>query len=146
MIFFLRVTDNLWFHRLPPVTAEKNRSFTANYIYRRKKTHRLPPKYFPLDFFFAIYSRKNDRLFFVIVIKNTAQYYFFTVRRQKALSATYFLLFIPVFMVMKYCTKILILPKIFSTKFCFTFYGNKILYKNLPRFSDGRKCALLAKS
>ena len=52
----------------------------------------------------------------------------------------------PIFMVTKYCTKILILPKILPTRFCFTFYGNKILCKNLPRFSDGRKCALLAKS
>ena len=52
----------------------------------------------------------------------------------------------PVFMVTKSCTKILILPKIFPTRFCFTFHGNKILYKIFPRFSDGRKCALLAKS
>ena len=56
-------------------------------------------------------------------------------------------------MVTKSWTKILILPKIFPTRFCFTFYGNKILYKifqdfqmagnvlswqNLsPRFSNG---------
>ena len=45
----------------------------------------------------------------------------------------------PVFMVTKSCTKIVILPKIFPTRFCFTFYGNKILYKIFPRFSDGRK-------
>ena len=48
---------------------------------------------------------------------------------------------IQVFMVTKSCTKILILPNIFPTKFYFTFHGDKILYKNLPRFSHG----LLAK-
>ena len=48
----------------------------------------------------------------------------------------------PAFMVKNSCTKILILPKILPTRFCFTFYGNKILCKNLSRFSDGRKCAL----
>ena len=53
----------------------------------------------------------------------------------------------PVFMVVtKFCTKIFILPKILPTRFCFTFHGNKILYKIFRRFSDGRKYALLAKS
>ena len=52
----------------------------------------------------------------------------------------------PVTMMTKSCTKILILPKIFPTRFRFTPYGEKILYKIFPRFSDGRKCALLAKS
>ena len=53
---------------------------------------------------------------------------------------------IPVFMVTKSCTKILILPKILPTRFRIAFYGNKILYKTLQRFfADGRKCALFAK-
>ena len=43
----------------------------------------------------------------------------------------------------KSCTKILILPKIFPTRFRFTFYGQKYWLKIFPRFSDGRKCALL---
>ena len=42
--------------------------------------------------------------------------------------------------------KILYKNQTFPTRFCFTFYGDKILYKIFPRFSDGRKCALLAKS
>ena len=46
-----------------------------------------------------------------------------------------FCVLIPVTMVTKSCTKILILPKIFPTRFCFTPYGNKILYKIFPRFS-----------
>ena len=41
----------------------------------------------------------------------------------------------PAFMVTKSCTKILILPKILPTRFCFTFCGNEILYKTF-HFQD----------
>ena len=61
-------------------------------------------------------------------------------------GGVYSLCITPFFVVTKSCTKILILPKILPTRFCFTFYGDKILYKIFPRFSHGRKCALLAKS
>ena len=46
---------------------------TTNYIYRRKKSYCLLPKYLPLGLFFTIYHRKNHRLFFAIVIKSTVQ-------------------------------------------------------------------------
>ena len=52
----------------------------------------------------------------------------------------------PVTMVTKSCTKILILPKIFPTRLCFTPYGNKILRKIFQGFSHCRKCTHLAKS
>ena len=34
----------------------------------------------------------------------------------------------------------------FPNKILFHLYGNKLMYITLPRFSDDRKCGLLAKS
>ena len=46
----------------------------------------------------------------------------------------------------KILSKNLDLTQDFPTRFCFTPYGNKILYKIFPRFSDCRKCTHLATS